>query len=305
MRHRRLGKAGPISSCIGLGAAALTGSQGRIDPAASMAIVYHAISSGITMFDVSDLGAGSQLEPLIGRALSEQRAEMLLATCQWAGSRRTDGSGRLRRSCDDTLSRFGVDYIDIYYLRVQPWARIENSVAELAELVSEGKIRYIGLVDGEPGQVRLAHAVHPVTVLATEYSLWRQAAEKEHLPVARELGIGIVARSPLGRGLLGGGLPSPEQLDPHDPRRMDPGLSPSVVPDAGRMLREAEAIAADLDIGISRLALAWLLSRNDDVVPVPSAHDPIQLEMNIASTGVELSRETCDRLAEVFSPGVA
>ncbi|NUP67455.1 MAG: aldo/keto reductase [Nonomuraea sp.] len=259
--------------------------QEQVDPAAWIETVHYAITSGITMFDVSDLSAGSELAPLIGKALTSRRADLLLAT---AGSD-ADRPGRLRRRCDDTLAQYGVDYIDIYYLRAEPSRQVESGVAELAELVSDGKIRYIGLLGGSTGQLRRAHAVHPLTALATEYSLMRREAEAEHLPVARELGIGVVARCPFARGLLSGRVPHP------------PGFDPRLSPGAVRMLREAEAVAASLDIGMSRLALAWLLSRNGNVIPLPSALDPVQLEMDISATKVHLTPETCERLARVFS----
>ncbi|GII02788.1 aldo/keto reductase [Planobispora takensis] len=281
MQYRRLGRYGPVSSCVGL---SLTGVFGRADPAAWIETVHYAIESGITLFDVSDLDAGSELEPLIGKALSTHRADLLLAASH------QERPESLRRSCEDTLARYGVDYIDIYYLRAGPPARIESGIAELAELVADGKVRYIGLLDGSAGQLRLAHAVHPVTALAAEYSVKHREAEAEQFPVARELGIGMVARCPFARGLLGGRAP--------DLAGRDSRLSPGAL----RMLRAAQDIAADLDIGMSRLAVAWLLSRTPDVVPLPSALDPIQLEMDIAAAGVHLTRETCERLARVFTP---
>ncbi|MGN9841678.1 aldo/keto reductase [Nonomuraea sp. H19] len=285
VRHRRLGRTGPVSSCVGL---SLLGVREQLDPAAWVETLHYAIASGITLFDVSDLGASSELAPLIGKALATRRADLLLTASH--PDTEEEGPGWLRRSCDDTLAQYDVDYIDIFFLRPGPATRIESSVAELAELVRHGKVRYIGLLGGSTAQLRRAHAIHPVTALATEYSLGHREAEMEQLPVARELGIGVVARCPFARGLLGGRVPDLSGFDP----RESPG--------ATGMLREAEAIAADLDIGMSRLALAWLLSRNDDVVPLPSALDPVQLEMDIAAAEVHLTPETCERLARVFSP---
>ncbi|MCG5213826.1 aldo/keto reductase [Streptosporangium soli] len=297
MQRRRLGQAGPVSSCLGLGSMALSDGYGPVGVATS-AIVSYALDAGITMLDVSDLPAGSEMEPLIGKAVAGRRAEVLLATRQDAG---TD----FRRSCDATLTRLGTEYLDIYYLSVDRSEPVECGMTQMAELVAAGKVRHIGLLEGTPQQLRRAHAVHPVAALAMPYSLWQREAEREHLAVARELGVGVVARSPLGRGFLGGRIRSNAQLGPADPRRADPRFSAENLPDSMRMLREAEATAADLDIGMSRLALAWLLSRGDDIVPIPSTRDPIHLEMNIASAEVSLTDEACERLSHVFPPGAA
>lgn len=286
MRHRRLGRNGPVSSCVGL---SILASQGRVDPDAWIETVHYAISSGITLLDVSDLDPDSELAPLVGRAVDVRRQDLLLASAgPWQ-----DGAAQLRRRCDQALARYEVDYLDVYYLRADLTTQVERGVSELAELVLEGKIRHLGLLGGTPHQLRRAHAVHPMTVLATEYSVVFREAEHELLDVARELGVGVVARYPFARGLLGGRLRVP---DLQDARRAE---------SVRRMVREAESIAADLNVGMSRLALAWLLSRNDDVVPLPSALDPVQLEMDIAAVGVLLTRETCDRLALVFDQGSA
>ncbi|GAA3225515.1 aldo/keto reductase [Nonomuraea helvata] len=261
-------------------------SPGRVDPDAWIETVHYAISSGITLLDVSDMDPDSELAPLIGRAVNVRRQDLLLA----AAAPHVEGSMYLRRRCDHALARYKVDYLDVYYLRADLSTQVESGVTELAELVREGKIRHIGLLGGTPHQLRRAHAVHPMTVLATEYSVVFREAERELLDVARELDVGVVARCPFARGLLGGRLRFP---DIRDERRAE---------SVQRMVREAESIAADLNVGMSRLALAWLLSRNDDVVPLPSALDPVQLEMDIAAVDVLLTQETCDRLALVFDP---
>ncbi|MGV9776833.1 aldo/keto reductase [Streptosporangium sp. NPDC003464] len=301
MQRRRLGHAGPVSSCLGLGSMALTGAYGHVDPGAA-AIMGQAVDAGITMLDLSDLRAGSEMEAMVGKVLDGRREGVLLATCQGADPWTAGGPGRLGRSCDATLARLGVDHIDLYYLHAGPGVPIESHMTELAELVGAGKIRHIGLHGGTPQQLRRAHAMHPVAALSTEYSLWQPGAEKEHLPVARELGVGIVARAPLGRGFLGGRIRSRAQLDPLDLRRADPRFSAGNLRRSMRMLREAEATAADMDIGMSRLALAWLLSRGEDIVAAPSTGDPIHLEMNIAAVEVSLTAETREHLARIFSP---
>ncbi|WP_131757122.1 aldo/keto reductase [Actinomadura fibrosa] len=314
MHAREFGSAGaarPISrSAIGLGTLALTGRSGPVDDRASVATIRFALDIGVTLIDAAVVHGAERVERLVGRAVAGRRDEAVIAACggfrRDAGGRRArlDGTpGHLRRSCESSLGRLGVDHIDLYYLAgVDPRVPVEDSIGELAELVAAGKVRHVGVSGVSVDQLRRAHAVHPVAALAAEYSLWERRVEAECLPAARRRGGAVFACRPLGRGFLTGRIRSADQLAARDLRRDDPRFWPENLPGNLDLLRAAEKAAADRDIGLSRLALAWLLCRNGGVTPVPSTRDRLHLEMNAAAAGVRLTPEECEHLAALFPP---
>ena len=292
MDVKNLGSVGLISSAIGLGTAALTGTYGPVSERECRDVIRLALDMGITMIDTADLYSGGAIETLLGGVLSRCRHDALIAVhggmrASVAGKGAViDGSpAHLIKACDASLQRLKTDFIDIFYLsRVDPRIPVEDSIGALAELAAAGKIRYIGLGESSAEDLRRAHQVYPVSVLAVEYSLWRRPAEGKLLEVAAELGVGIVACCPLARGLLAGGSASASSVREQT------------------ALRALEAEAAELDLGMARLALAWLLACHDNVVPVPSTRSLAHLEMNVSATKIVLRRDTCARLTR-FAAG--
>jgi aryl-alcohol dehydrogenase-like predicted oxidoreductase len=287
VRTRTLGADGLVTSAVGLGTAAFAGLYGPISPHDCREIIEVAFDCGITLLDTADFYADGEVERLLGRSLAGRRDRVQLST---HGGVRTAPEGRpacvdgdpeyLAAACDASLRRLGTDYIDLYHLsRVDPRVPVEESVGRLAELVAAGKIRHLGLGAGSAEDLRRAHAVHPISVLAVEFSL-RDRPPAPLLAAAAELGVGVVAYCPLARGLFAGALPASS-------------------PQEERALRAVEAEAAELDIGMARLALAWLL-RCQDVVPVPSSRNPAHLEMNASAAGIALTSAACSRLGALF-----
>lgn len=307
MEHRQLGVAGPLVSAVGWGCLGLTGGYGGVDAAAAPALVRDVLDQGVTLLDTADFYGGGEVERLLGGALAGRRDEAVIATrggAVFSGSERPtsfDGSPEfLRAACEASLRRLGTDRIDLYYLaRVDPEVPVEESVGGLADLVAEGKIGHIGLSEVSPGVLRRAHAVHPVAAVASEYSLWSRDVESEVLPTARELGVGFVACSPLGRGFLTGTVAT-ERLAEGDYRRNHPRFAPD---NAGRnriLLDAAAEIAADAGIPLGRLALAWVLAQGDDVVPIPGTVRRAHLLENTAAAAERLSSAQAARLAACF-----
>jgi aryl-alcohol dehydrogenase-like predicted oxidoreductase len=283
MDLRNLGSTGLVSSAVGLGTATFTGVYGPVSKRECQETILLALDMGITMFDTSDAYSGGEVEVLLGRTLSPWRRDALIAV--HGGTGVVGGPGNLARACNASLQRLKTDYIDIYYLSsVDPQVPIEDSVGKLAELVTAGKIRYVGLCELPADHLRRAHATYPISVLATEYSLWRRPSEARLLDVAAELGVGVVACCPLARGLLA--------------RNGTSGASA----DEQAALRAFAAEAAELDLGSARLALAWLLACLDGAVPVPSTRSLAHLEMNASAASIKLPPSTCARLARLF-PG--
>lgn len=308
MQVRRIGSSGLVSSAIGLGSLAFTGCYGRVDKAEWVRTVQHALDLGVTMLDLADPCSGGEVERLVGRAVAGRRQEALLAT--WNATEDPDdrpGPGsapeRLRMACDAALRRLNVDQIDLYYLLpAREPGPIEAAVSQLAELVAAGKIRYIGLSGASAEELRRAHRVHPISALACEYSLWERRAEAGSMLAARELGIGIVACRPLGRGFLAGRIVSLDRLEPSDKRRDDARFWGDNLRRNRRLLQNAEQVATQKHLGLGRLAIAWLLSRADDIVPIPSTRNPLHIEMNAGAVGQRLSQNECDAIAALFPP---
>jgi aryl-alcohol dehydrogenase-like predicted oxidoreductase len=297
----------PALPAIGLGCRAFSGGYGPVDKDETVRTIQHALNIGITLFDVADFYGSGEAERTLGRAIAGWRDEAVIATRgglsfdDWGRPTGIDGSpGALARACDASLRRLSVDRIDLYYLaRVDPYVPVEESVGRLGELVDAGKIGGIGLAKATAEQLHRAHAAHPIAALAHEYSLLERGIEAEQLPAARALGVTVVACRPLGRGLLTGRISTVDHLAADDLRRGDQRFWRENAARRKEMLVAAERMAAEKDVSLGRLALAWLLAQ-PGVVPVPSTRNRLHLEMNAAAIGVRLTSEELDRLGGIF-----
>ncbi|HET6436927.1 MAG TPA: aldo/keto reductase [Anaeromyxobacter sp.] len=312
MEQRKLGNQGLVVSAVGLGCMAMSEFYGAADERESIATIHCALDLGVTLLDTADMYGPFTNEQLIGRAIGDRRQGVVVATK--FGQVRTPEGGRqvcgrpeyVRQACDASLRRLGVDHIDLYFLhRVDPAVPIEDTVGGMAELVRAGKVRWIGLSEAAPATIRRAHAVHPLSAVETEYSLWTRDPEDEVLPLLRSLGIGFVAYSPLGRGFLTGRFRTPDDLPPGDYRRTSP-----------RFERENFARNLDLVEGIGevarargvepgQLALAWVLSRGEKVVPIPGTTTRAHLRLNVAAADLRLTAEEVARLEAIAPQGAA
>ncbi|OPX11329.1 aldo/keto reductase [Mycobacterium sp. AT1] len=298
---------------IGLGAmgmsAAYTGAG--TDDAESIRTIQRALDLGVTLVDTAEIYGPYVNEELVGRAIKGRRDEVVLATKFGMVSHAGDGPGHLdsspaniRAAVEGSLQRLDTDRIDLYYQhRVDPATPIEDTVGALADLVSEGKIRHIGLSEAGIDNIRRAHAVHPITALQSEYSLWTRDPEPDVLPLLRELGIGFVAYSPLGRGFLTGQIKSTADFDDSDNRKTNPRFEGENFEQNLRAVAEVEAIASDVGATPAQVALAWLLAQGDHIAPIPGTKRLSRLEENVAADGVELTAEQLQKLTEV-SPAV-
>ncbi|MGI5455118.1 aldo/keto reductase [Streptomyces sp. CA-249302] len=311
VRTRTLGR-GLTVSAVGLGCLGLSGGYGEAPEAGSVALLRRAVDEGVTLLDTADFYGGGACEELVGRAVAGRRDEVVLATRGGVRSAVPGGppsvtDGRpayLRQACEASLRRLGTDRVDLYYLaRVDPEVPVEESVGALAELVAEGKVRHLGLSEAGAGQLRRAHAVHPLSALESEYSLWERHVEDEILPAARALGIGFVAHSPLGRGFLTGTLDSADRLGARDIRRNHPRFSAGNLARNRALLGAVEETAARYEVTTGQLVLAWLLSRGPDVVPIPGTRSEAHLLLNIGAAGLELTADESARLAALLPPG--
>jgi aryl-alcohol dehydrogenase-like predicted oxidoreductase len=280
------------------------------DDAASIETIHRAIDLGVTLFDTAEMYGPYLNEELLGRALAGRRDQVVVATKfgtllhRGDGSRGLDGSAEnVRLAVEGSLKRLGTDYIDLYYQhRMDPNTPIEETAGALAELIEEGKIRHYGLSEAAPATIRRAHAVHPVTALQTEYSLWSRDPEAEILPTVRELGIGFVAYSPLGRGFLTGSIRSTEQLDASDFRRHNPRFEGDNLRRNLAIVDQVESVARELGAKPGQVALAWLLARGEDIVPIPGTKRVTYLEENVAADAVELSADQLAALDVIGAP---
>jgi aryl-alcohol dehydrogenase-like predicted oxidoreductase len=305
MEQRQLGTSGLTVSALGLGCMGMSAFYGTTDTEESIAALHRAIELGINFFDTAELYGPHTNEELLGRAFAGRRDEVVIAT-KFGVKRNADGpAGRpldgtpenVRQSLEGSLRRLGTDHVDLYYQhRMDPDTPIEETVGALAELVDEGKIRYIGLSEAAPDTIRRAHAVHPVAAVQSEYSLFTRDVEDEVLPTLRELGIGLVAYSPLGRGYLSGRFSSPEDLDANDWRRTQPRFRGENAERNLELASTVAAMAADKGITPAQLALAWVLAQGEDIVPIPGTKRRSYLEQNAAAVDIELS---ADELAQV------
>jgi aryl-alcohol dehydrogenase-like predicted oxidoreductase len=304
MKHISLG--GLDVSRIGLGTMAMSGYY--LDPnssdAESIRTIQRALDLGVTHIDTAEIYGPYANEELVGRALKGRRDDVVLATKFGFVSHAGGGPGVLdsspenvRTAVEGSLKRLGTDCIDLYYQhRVDPNTPIEETVGALAELVAEGKVLHIGLSEAAPATIRRAHAVHPVTALQTEYSLWTRDPEAELLPLLRELGIGFVPYSPLGHGFLTGTIRSPDDLADDDWRKNNPRFTEGNFEKNLRIVDEVEAVASELDATPAQIALAWLLAQGDDIAPIPGTKGASRVEENAAADGIGLSAEQIERL---------
>ena len=304
MQMRKLGSQGLEVSALGLGCMGMSDFYSGRDEAEAVATIHRAVDMGINFVDTADMYGVGRNEELVGRVVRE-RPEWVVVATKFGNVRAPDGAylginGRpdyVRSACDASLRRLGIEIIDLYYQhRVDPDVPIEETVGAMAELVREGKVRYLGLSEAAPQTIRRAHAVHPITALQTEYSLWSRDPEDEILPTVRELGIGFVPYSPLGRGFLTGQIKTPEDLAPDDARRNHPRFQGEAFQKNLDLVAEVEAIARDKGCTPAQLALAWVLAQGDDIVPIPGTKRRDRLEENAGAADLQLSAKDLGEL---------
>lgn len=309
MKQRKLGSL--TVSALGLGCMGMSEFYGTTNDAQSIATIHRALDLGVNFLDTADAYGPFTNEQLVGRAIRGRRDSVVLAT-KFANERNADGSwvginGRpeyVRAACDASLQRLGVDHIDLYYQhRVDAKTPIEETVGAMAELVRAGKVRFLGLSEAAPKTIRRAHAIHPITALQTEYSLWTRDPEDEILPTVRELGIGFVAYSPVGRGFLAGKIKSIDDLEPGDYRRNNPRFMGENFQKNLDLVTRVEEIARAKRVTPAQLALAWLLSRGDDIVPIPGSRRIEHLEENVAAVDLEITPAELERIDEATPQG--
>lgn len=316
MQTRVLGRDGPVVSALGLGCMGMSAFYGgRGDDAAAIQVIHRALERGVTLLDTADMYGPHTNEVLVGRAIADRRAQVFLATkfgvrldVYDPQARGVDGRPEyVQAACEASLQRLGVDHIDLYYQhRVDPNVPIEDTVGAMARLVEQGKVRYLGLSEAAPETIRRAHAVHPITALQTEYSLWSR--EPEHngvLHTVRELGIGFVPYSPLGRGFLTGAIRSPEDFEDGDYRRNSPRFQGENFARNLALVEQVNAIAAAKGVSPGQLALAWVLAQGDDLVPIPGTKRLAYLEENLGALDVVLDADELARIDAVFPVDVA
>ena len=312
MHHRKLGHSALTVSAIGLGCMSMSGVYGKSDDQVSIGVIHRALDLGVNFFDTSDLYGWGHNEDLVGRAIQGRRRQAVLAT-KFGNVRNADGStgvnGRpehVARACDASLGRLRVETIDLYYQhRVDPRVPIEETVGAMAGLVDRGKVRFLGLSEAAPGTIRRAHKVHPISAVQSEYSLLYRTQAEETLATLRELGIAFIAYSPLGRSLLTGRVQSLADIPEGDrrlehPRFRDENLAKNV-----ELVRGLERIAKEKRCTPAQLALAWLLARGPDIVPIPGTKRRERLEENLGALKVELSAEDVRRISDAVPAGVA
>jgi aryl-alcohol dehydrogenase-like predicted oxidoreductase len=313
MKTRKLGNQGLEVSELGLGCMGMSEFYGIGDEQEAIATIHHALDLGVNFLDTADMYGPFTNEKLVGRAIKAQRDRVILAT-KFGNVRSAEGgwlgiNGKpeyVRQSCDASLQRLGVDVIDLYYQhRVDITVPIEETVGAMAELVQQGKVRYLGLSEAAPATIRRAQAIHPISVLQTEYSLWSRDPEDEILPTLRELGIGFVPYSPLGRGFLTGAIASPDDFAPDDFRLRSPRFQGENFAKNLELVEQVKAIADEKGITAGQLALAWLLAQGDDIVPIPGTKRRKYLEENIGAATVTLTAEDIHRINAVAPQGIA
>jgi aryl-alcohol dehydrogenase-like predicted oxidoreductase len=309
MNKRKLGVDGPEVSEIGLGCMGMSAFYGATDEAEAVRTIHRALELGCNFLDTSDMYGPHTNERLVGKAIGDRRDEVFLASkfgikleMSDPPRRAIDGSpGYVREACEGSLQRLGVEHIDLYYQhRVDPKTPIEETVGAMAELVKEGKVRHLGLSEASAATIRKAHAVHPIAAVQSEYSLWTTDVEDEVLSTLEELGIALVAYSPLGRGFLSGRFSSREELDEGDFRRYAPRFSEENLGHNLELARRVSELARDKGVTPAQLALAWVLSRGEQVVPIPGTKRVGYLEENLKAAEIELTKEESESIAQAI-----
>ena len=313
MEQRRLGKQGLMVSAVGLGCMGMSEFYGKADEKKSIVTIHHALELGINLIDTADMYGPFTNEELVGKAVRDRRDKVVIAT-KFGIVRSNDPAYRgvngspeyVKSSCDGSLRRLGVDCIDLYYQhRVDPSVPIEETVGAMAELVRAGKVRFLGLSEAGVQTIRRAHQIHPVSVLQTEYSLWSRDSESEILPTLRELGIGFVAYSPLGRGFLTGKIRRFEDFEPDDYRRYSPRFQGENFAKNLELVERVGQIAARKKTTAGQLALAWILAQGKDIVPIPGTTSRDHLEENIAAMNIKLTESDLYDINTAMPPGAA
>jgi aryl-alcohol dehydrogenase-like predicted oxidoreductase len=313
LAKRRLGREGPEVSAIGLGCMGMSEFYVGGSETESIATIHHALDRGVNFLDTADMYGWGKNEELVGRAIADRRDEVLLAT-KFGNVRGPNGEflgvrgdpEYVRSACEASLKRLNVEVIDLYYQhRVDQTVPIEDTVGEMSRLKEEGKVRFLGLSEAAPRTIRAAYATSPITAVQTELSLWSRDAEAEVLPTVRELGIGYVAYSPLGRGFLTGQFKSPDDFPEGDFRKNHPRFQGENFEKNIQLVREVEAMAAEKGCTTAQLALAWVLAQGEDIVPIPGTKHVKYLDQNIAAVDVEQSGEDLKRLDAILPPGAA
>jgi aryl-alcohol dehydrogenase-like predicted oxidoreductase len=313
MNTRHIGRGGPVVSALGLGCMGMSEFYGEHDDAESIATIHRALDLGINFLDTADAYGPFTNERLVGRAIRDRRSQVVLAT-KFGNVRNEEGSWLgisgtpeyVRRSCDASLQRLGIDIIDLYYQhRVDATVPIEETVGAMAELNKAGKIRFLGLSEASEATIRRAHAVHPITALQTEYSLWSREPEERLLAVCRELGIGFVAYSPLGRGFLTGRFKTPDDLAANDWRRNNPRFQTDNFHKNLQLVERVTRVAARKRCTPAQLALAWVLAQGEDIVPIPGTKRRERLEENAAAADIHLTAEELREIDALLPQGIA
>ncbi len=313
METRELGRSGLKVTAVGLGCMGMSAFYGTRDDTESLATIDRALELGVTFLDTSDTYGPHTNELLIGKSIAGRRNKFVIATkfgiVRGPGPSDRSINGRpeyVRQACEASLQRLGIDTIDLYYQhRVDPNTPIEDTVGAMADLVKQGKVRYLGLSEAGPETIRRASKVHPIAALQTEYSLWSREPEDGLLTLCRELGIGFVAYSPLGRGFLTGQIKKPEDFEPNDTRRMWPRFQGENFRKNLDVVKRIEDIAAEKRCAPSQLALAWVLAQGNDIVPIPGTKRRKYLEENVAAMELRLTAEDLRRIDEVAPKGAA
>ena len=311
IKTRRLGTGGPEVSALGLGCMGMSEFYGPYQEDDGIRLIGKALDAGVTLLDTADMYGPFVNEILVGKAIGSRRSEVFLATKfgnvrgenhEFLG---VNGSPEyVRQACEASLRRLGVDHIDLYYQhRVDTKVPIEETVGAMSELVSQGKVRYLGLSEAAPQTIRRAHAIHPITALQSEYSLWTRDPEDGVLATTRELGIAFVAYSPLGRGFLTGAFRTIDDLEPSDSRRNHPRFQGANFAKNLELVARVSEIAQNKGVTPAQLALAWVLSRGEDVVPIPGTRSEARLAENIAASSVSLSPQELAAIEEAFPKG--